>query len=418
MSGTRVGLLCGYLNPERDGVADYTRRLAVHLRAAGLEAVLITTHEWASAAGDGAVGVSDHWQVSGVVAAAQALRRLDLDVLHVQFAPSVFGFTRAVGLLPLLLPRHLPLVVTLHEYGVWSANRPGRRTRSRLWSAAEHRCYIDRETLLLVPRATRLLVPSPEHLDVLASRFPRHPRPVREAPIGMNIDVPPVGLAEARAAVRDELGATPEAPVIAFFGFLHPEKALDRLIMAAGSVAEQWPDVQLLLIGGLESHSVDKAAAHRLRADLQQVSAACGIPNQVHFTGHVPDVEVFRLLQAADVAAFPFNAGVTRKSGSLLAAFAAGVPVVATAPPGQVREPMEADGVLRVPPRDTDSLAEALRRVLSDRILAHRLTAAGRAVAAGHSWDAIAALHARVYAQALTDASGVFRRQVRPDLAG
>ncbi len=52
------------------------------------------------------------------MAAAARLRRLHLDVIHVQFAPSVFGFSRAVGLLPLLLPRGVPLIVTLHEYGV------------------------------------------------------------------------------------------------------------------------------------------------------------------------------------------------------------------------------------------------------------------------------------------------------------
>ena len=116
--------------------------------------------------------------------------------------------------------------------------------------------------------------------------------------------------------------------------------------------------------------------------------------------GHLPDAEVSRLLQAADAAAFPFNAGVTRKSSSLLAALAAGLPVVATAPPGEVRGPTEADGVLRVPPRDTAALADALGRVLDDRALADRLTAASRARAASHCWDAIAAAHAEVYARA------------------
>ena len=57
--------------------------------------------------------------------------------------------------------------------------------------------------------------------------------------------------------------------------------------------------------------------------------------------------------------------------------------------------------MLRVPPRDTAALADALGRVLSDRALAHRLTAAGRVLAAGQSWGAIAAVHAEVYARAL-----------------
>jgi Glycosyl transferase 4-like domain len=136
MSGTRVGLVCGYLDPTRDGVADYTRQLAVHLRRTGLEPLVVTTYEWARAAGEGAVGVTERWDVGGVAAAAGALRRLSLDVVHVQFSPSVFGSSRAIGLLPLFLPGRIPLIVTLHEYGVWSGRGHSRRVRSALWSAA------------------------------------------------------------------------------------------------------------------------------------------------------------------------------------------------------------------------------------------------------------------------------------------
>lgn len=406
MSGTRVGLVCGYLDPTRDGVADYTRRLAVHLRPTGLEPLVVTTYEWARAAGEGAVGVTERWDVRGVAAAARALRRLDLDLVHLQFAPSVFGSSRAVGLLPLFLPTRIPLIVTLHEYGVWSGQGRARRVRSALWSAAERRGYADRETLLLAPRAAYLLVPSPEHLDVLRGRFPRHAPATLEVPIGLNVEVATGDQAQARADVRRELSAPPAAPLVVFFGFLHPEKALDRLIAAVAAVRAQRPGAQLLLIGGAESHSVSSAAAHQLRLELEQVAAACGVQDQVHFTGYLPDAEVFRLLQAADAAAFPFNAGVTRKSSSLLAALAAGVPVVATAPPGEVRGPTEADGVLRVPPCDTAALTDALGRVLGDRALADRLTAAGRALAASQSWDAIAAVHAEVYARALASHRG------------
>jgi len=221
---------------------------------------------------------------------------------------------------------------------------------------------------------------------VLRSRFRRHAPATLEVPIGVNVEVATGDHAQARADVRRELGAAPDAPLVVFFGFLHPEKALDRLIAAVAAVRAERPGAQLLLIGGAESHSVPSAAAQQLRRDLEQVAAACGVQDQVHFTGYLPGAEVSRLLQAADAAAFPFNAGVTRKSGSLLAAFAAGVPVIATAPPGEVRGPTEADGVLRVPPRDTAALCDALGRLLGDRALADRLRAAGRARAACQSW--------------------------------
>jgi glycosyltransferase involved in cell wall biosynthesis/acetyltransferase-like isoleucine patch superfamily enzyme len=401
LSGERVALVCGYLDPKRDGVADYTCRLAGHLRLAGFNPVLVTTHEWARVRGSDAIGVVERWDARGVVAAARALGRLDVDLVHVQFAPSVFGFSRAVGLLPFFLPRGIPLVVTLHEYGVWSGRGRSSRGRSVLWSALERCGYVDRDTLLMVHRAARVLVPAPEHLEVLRVRAPRFAGSALEVPIGLNVEVVPGDHVEARADVRDELGAAPDAPLVVFFGFLHPEKGLDLLIAAMADVRVQRPGAQLLLVGGAESHSVSGAAAKRLRRELEQVAAAYDVQEQVHFTGYLPDTEVSRLLQAADVAAFPFNAGVTRKSGSLLAALAAGVPVVATAAPGEVLAATEADGVLRVPPRDVRALSDALARVLDDGGLVGRLTSAGRALAASQSWEAIAAVHTDVYVQAL-----------------
>ncbi|MGI8702505.1 MAG: glycosyltransferase family 4 protein [Nocardioidaceae bacterium] len=410
MRGTRVGLVCGYLDPTRDGVADYARQLAHSLRTIGLDPLLVTTHDWARSAGEGTVGVTERWDARGVAACGRALRRLDLDLVHVQFAPSVFGFSRAIGLLPLVLPRSTPLVVTLHEYGVQSddGDRQRRslpRARSAAWSAVERSRLADRETLLLAPRAARLLVPSSEHQAVLRARLPRQAGAAVEVPIGLNIDVPTAvavqSQAEGRDNVRRELGAAPDATLVAFFGFLHREKALDRLIAAVAAVRARRPATELLIIGGGESHSVPPAAAQQLRRELEEVSAACGMQEHVHFTGHLPEAEVSRLLRAADAAAFPFDAGVTRKSSSMLAALAAGVPVVATAAPGEVLAATEASGVLRIPPGNTAALAQALLRVLEDRALADRLTSAGRERAASQSWDAIAAAHAEVYATAL-----------------
>jgi glycosyltransferase involved in cell wall biosynthesis len=401
MSRTRVGLVCGYLDPTRDGVADYTRRLAVHLRAAGLDPLLVTTYELARASDEGAVGVTHQWDLRGAAAAARAIRRLDLDLLHVQFAPSVLGFSRAVGLLPLFLPRHAPLIVTLHEYGVWLGHGSGGRVRSALWSAAERSGCADRETLLLAPRARWLLVPSAEHLDVLRARFPHRAAAAIEVPVGLNVEIAAGDQAQDRADVRCELGAAPDAPLIVFFGFLHPDKALDQLIAAVAAVRAQRPGAQLLLIGGDVSHSVPRNAARRLRQELEQAAAKHRVLDHVHFTGYLPDTEVSRLLRAADVAAFPFRAGVTRKSSSLLAALAAGLPVVATAPPGRELWLSDTDGMLLVQPDDTAALVDALIRVLSDRALADRLMAAGRARAASQGWDAIAAAHAEVYARAV-----------------
>ena len=406
-------MICGYLDPQRDGVADYSLRLASQLRKVGIEPILLTSHAWADP-DQNALGTARRWNILGVLQAARFLRRLDVDLVHVQFAPSLYNFTRAVGLLPAFVPRSLPLMVTLHEYGVGqNAARP-HSWRSRLWSIAEHRHLIDRETLLLVPRAAALLVASEEHRGVLSSRFPAAVGQVRLVPIGLNVAVQVTDRTAARAGVREELGAPPDAPIVAFFGFLHPVKALDRLIEATAALRDSWPDIHLLLIGGAESHSVDEATARQIVAGLEQVSRDCGMTARVRITGYLPDPMVSRLLAGADVVALPFSDGVTSKSGSLLAAFAAGLPVVATAPPGQIHEPVEDGGVLRIPPEDTPALTAALHRVLSDRQLAERLRSAGRAVVASRSWDAIAEAHAEIYAGVLgTDAADTRENDVR-----
>ncbi|HKH55717.1 MAG TPA: glycosyltransferase [Propionibacteriaceae bacterium] len=399
----RVGLVCGYLDPTRDGVAHYASRLAAQLSEGGLEPVLLTTAEWADQSSGRAVGVTRRWSVFGVLTAAARLRRLHLDLIHVQFAPSVFRFSRAIGLLPLLLPRRIPLIVTLHEYGVWGAGRRGGPLFSRLWSAVERRGWADRETLLLVPRADRVLICSSEHRDVLVQRFGSRVPAALEVPIGLNVAIGSGDPSRVRESARRQLGADPSAPLVAFFGFLHPEKSLDRLIDAVAALRDSWPDVHLVLIGGVESHSVSEAAAGALLNSLHQSAAAAGMTGRVHITGYLPDAEVSRLLRAVDVVALPLNAGVTRKSGSLLATFAAGVPVVATAAPGQLTEPTQIDGVLRVPPGNTAALTDALGRVLSEPALADRLRRAADTVVAHHSWDVIAATHAQVYDRAASD---------------
>jgi glycosyltransferase involved in cell wall biosynthesis len=404
MGRLRVGLVCGHFDPARDGVADYTRHLARQLRSAGCESLICTAHRYAQTPGEGIVGVTDRWDVRGVRRAARTISRLPLDVVHVQFAPSAFGFYRAVGLLPLLLPAGTPVVATLHEYGVWTAGRAGGGLRSAAWSAMERQQRADRETLMLTVKADRLLVTAPEHADVVHARLADRRLEVTHVPIAPNIPVARLDGEDVVSAVRASLGLPPDARLAVFFGFLHPVKGLAGLIEAVAAVRRVVPALRLVVAGGGESHSVHGGAADAMRRGLQDVARRHGVEQHVIFTGYLPENDVSRLLRAADAAVFPFDAGVTAKSGSLLAALAHGVPTIATSPPGALDRPMEVEGVLRVPPRNTAALADALRLVLSDRALATRLAAAGRACADRWTWPKIADFHAQMYAEVLQDA--------------
>src|SRR5258708_31917918 len=99
----RVGLVCGELDPTRDGVADYTRQLAGSLRAIGVDALTLTTYQLAKTAGDPAVGVTDSWAWRGIRRAAPAVQRLGVGGLPVHLWPSAFQFLLALGGKPTLL---------------------------------------------------------------------------------------------------------------------------------------------------------------------------------------------------------------------------------------------------------------------------------------------------------------------------
>ena len=399
MSAPKIGLLCGDLDATRDGVADYAGRLAAHLAAIGLDPLLLTTYQLADATAGETVGVTDSWGSAGIAEAVRAIRRLSLDVLHVQFAPSAYRFSRSVGLVPLMVGRRLPLVVTLHEYGVWAERQAARRMLvGRLWSVANRRGWLGGEGLLLTVRCVRVVVTSCGHAAVLARRLPGRRAAVTEVPIGPNIEVAPADRAEVRRAVRRQLGAEDEAPLVIFFGFLHPVKGLERLIDAAAALRGAHPTLRLVLAGGDESHSVSGPEAHALRRTLQDAARRQGMGGQLVITGYLPGAQVSRLLQAADVAVFPFDHGVIMdKSGAVLAALSHGVPTIAT--PSKVDHSQTGGdpAVLWVWPPDGPALADAIDRVLTEPTLADRLRRAGSAEVERHQWPQIAARHARLY---------------------
>ena len=400
----RVGLVCGELDPVRDGVADYTRQLARSLRAIGVDALTLTTYRLAEAAGDPAIGVTDNWAWRGIQRAARAIQRLDVDVVHVQLAPSAFQFSRAVGAMPRLLAGGPPLVVTLHEYATWTAKGFLGAVRAAAWSVAERKGWLDRDALLLVPCGCRLLVTNSQHAALVAARWPTRRDRVVEIPIGPNIRREQVGRDVIRRAVREELGTGPTATLVMFFGFLHPVKGLPRLIEAASYLRAAYPDLRVVLAGGCESHSVAGTEAVRLRAALESAARRHDMHANVVITGYLPEARISRLLQAADVAVFPFDSGVTLKSSSLLAALSHDVPTIATWSSRQ--DAYADDAVLWIPPRDTGALVAAIRRVLTDAALSEQMRSAGRGLIARHEWRHIAAMHADIYWGVLEEAAG------------
>ena len=370
----RVALVHGRADPARDGVADYTVHLGEALDRQGAAVVDVPVDPG----------------VRGLARAVRYLRASRVDLAHVQFAPSAFGFSGAVGLLGDLAGT--PLVTTLHEYGGWTCVP---RVPGAVWAALERRRLADRDTGRLVPRSAAVLTTNGEHAAVLRDRWGLDSR---RAPLLPNVEVDPD--APDRATTRRALGVPEDAELVAFFGFVHPVKGLRYLADAVARLAAEHPRLHLLVLGGFTSLALPEDEAEAFRAELTAHVERAGAADRVTIAGHRPAGEVSEALAASDVAAFPFTAGATPKSGALLAALDHGLPTIVTRRSDAPDDPALVDGrsvVVAPEVRDVEVLVTALRRLLDDPELARRVAAGGHEIMRGHSWEALAAMHTRLY---------------------
>ncbi|WP_051713054.1 glycosyltransferase family 4 protein [Actinoalloteichus caeruleus] len=385
----RVAMVCGTTAADRDGVADYVHHLLPALTDAGVAADLapVSLHP--------GQGPGRRWDE--LRALRHRLARWAPDVVHLQFAPSAYGFSRLSGLLPLVVPRGVPLVTTLHEYGSWD---PPAVLPRALWRLAEARGWWCRETGRLVPRSRALLTTNAGHASVVARRWGLAPHVV---PLAANVAVGrPEG--DPRVRVRAGLGLRADAPLIVFFGFVHPVKGLRYLIDALPPLRAAHPGLHLCVAGGFVSCALPEPEARAFHDELVELTQRRGVGDAVTFTGYQPEERVSDLLRAADAAIFPFTGGATTKSGAVLAAMSHGTPTVVTGadPP----DPDLVDGettVVAPSTRSAGALREAVHRVLADPDLRRRVADRARQVVGRRDWPVIAAEHHSVYRAVLRE---------------
>jgi glycosyltransferase involved in cell wall biosynthesis len=166
----------------------------------------------------------------------------------------------------------------------------------------------------------------------------------------------------ARDRVRRLLHLAPADRLVLNVAHLGAEKGQSDLIAAAPRIHAAAPDARIAIVGG-----------GKLRAKLEQQAAKAG--GKILFAGFWPPERISELLAAAAVFVLP-----SRQEGLgsvLLEAMAAGVPVVAASTGGIPEIVRDGETGLLFPPGNSAALAESVIRLLQDRALAARLSAAG-----------------------------------------
>jgi glycosyltransferase involved in cell wall biosynthesis len=171
------------------------------------------------------------------------------------------------------------------------------------------------------------------------------------------------GPGPGQAAARATLGLHPDQLVVMTVGRLMVQKGQRYLVAAMPALAERFPNLAVVIVGG-----------GYLAGDLARQAAELGVAGLLHLSGHRTDARM--LLDAADVFVLP-----SRQEGMPLAALEAmdaGLPVVATDVIGTAEVVAHGLTGTLVPPQDPPALAEALAELLDDPDLRHRYARAGR----------------------------------------
>jgi glycosyltransferase involved in cell wall biosynthesis len=298
-----------------------------------------------------------------------AWRHRPPDIVHAHFWMSGLAALRAAD------TEGAPVVQTFHALGVVKRRHQGVADTSPPNRVRQER--------MIGRRATRVAATcSDEVFELARMGVPRS-----------RISVVPCGVDLQRFRPEGTVAPKYHRHRLVAVGRLVPRKGFDVAIAAL----RELPGTELVIAGGpQEGRLDDDAEANRLL----DYADSLGVSDRVRMPGRISRAAMPALLRSADaVVCMPWYEpfGIVP-----LEAMACGVPVIASAVGGLIDTVVDGVTGMLVPPRDPDALADAVRRVVSDRAVRDAFGLAGSERARSrYSWDRVAADTLRVYDRAV-----------------
>ncbi len=233
-----------------------------------------------------------------------------------------------------------------------------------------------------------------ERQDVVEGGTPPQKVVVRYNGIDMDLHstLPPRGF------FRAKWNLPREEPLILFLSRLIPRKGADLLIEA---FAQTCPDFGRLVIAGPEGES-------GYRAYLESCAKRVGAENRVLFTGPLYDEDKKAVLVDSDLFVLPSR--YENFANAAAEAMACGVPVIVGEGCG-IQSLVDGRAGLVIPPQK-EALAQALRRLIDDKVLYAHLQEGCHRVAAQLDWGQLTKQMEVYYQQALARSNNIDESRV------
>jgi glycosyltransferase involved in cell wall biosynthesis len=367
----KVLFVCGIYPPDAGGPALYARRMAREMARRGHEARVITLSDTAGVEDDGGVRVT-RLPRPGVRVPVRSLRTFREVLRQAPWADLVFdnGCPWDTGF-PVLMARpafRRPVVVKITGDIPWEFLRTRRLIDDGL-DEFQSKKYPPLFSLLrwtqrrVVRSVDHVLTPS-LYLKKLAVGWGAPESRVR---VVLNaLDAPEI----PRDAAQFPLPVPEDSFKLITVARLVPHKGVDRIV----NVVAKLPGASLVVVG-------DGQELDNLKAQARQL----GVGDRVAFTGRLAHEDVMRLLSRCDL--FVLNTEYEGLPHSILEAFAAGLPVVATDICGNPEVIEHGRNGFLVPVRDDAALGARVREIMENPDMRAAFAQRSQAKLKDFSWE-------------------------------
>ncbi len=351
----RFGILSTYA-PTVCGLATFSAALAGGLTARGIDVRVVRIADGTTSAAGDVVGEVVHGSRPSIAAASALLNESDVAVIQHEYG--IYGGPDGDEIVEIMKGLTVPSIVVAHTV---------------LKDPTPHQRSVLEEVLAL---ADSVVVMSEAARERLCAGFPAGRRKVTVVPHGAAL---PTGVALKRAG----------RPTILTWGLLGPGKGIERVIDAMPTLKDL-PQRPRYLIAGRTHPKVLATQGEAYRDALVAQAQRLGVADSVFFdAAYRTPQQLTELMQSAALVVLPYDSKDQVTSGVLVDSIAGGRPIVATAFPHAVELLGSGAGTV-VAHDDSDALAKALRRTLTDPRAAGTMASEARGLAPAMAWPVVA----------------------------
>jgi glycosyltransferase involved in cell wall biosynthesis len=177
-----------------------------------------------------------------------------------------------------------------------------------------------------------------------------------------------------KQSLRQSHGLGEDAFVATYCGHLYPGRGVEDIFLSA----ELLPDVQFLMVGGW-------------KRDIEQRKEEARHLKNVHFKGFVSHNRVPEFLVASDVLLMPYSGKCENVAWmsplKLFEYMTSGCPIIATDLPALRKHLVHGRNALLIKPDDYQSLADAIKTLMNNKVYAVNLAKSARDDVAPFTWN-------------------------------